>query len=253
MKTSSRLSAKRVAIVMIGITALALEIYIVFVNRQGDFRIEGKEQFDLEFGSGAVVSHAFLMRGDGLNSVAVRFGSNANTHVKVRWTLWRGMAERPDEMTRAFEGADVVELRPGHQWRTLLFTRDASSRDRWYTIELRALGVEGPPTSGGPQAEAPRVAVVASRDNPERGGLLSVDGVQRPGSLLIRAGRQGRTLYRRFVAEVEPNLPAPLRVRAVQWTAVVAFHWAFLTFAWTVLRDAGKALSDRPYDDSERA
>ena len=219
-----------------------LELYVVFVNRHGEFRIEGSEKFDLtEFGSGAVVSHSFLMRGDGLNSVAVQFGSDAVAQVNVQWTLWRGMADQPAEMTRAFEGAEVIDLRPGHQWKTFTFTRDASSRDRWYTIEVRSLSVArvGPARAGDAGAP-PKVALVASHDNPTRGGVLWVGGARRPGSLFMQAGRQGRTLYRRFEAEAEPNLPAFLRIRAVQWVVVIAFHWAFLVFAWSVLGDAGR-------------
>ena len=230
---------KRAVVALMCALVFAAELYLVFVNRSGEFRIQGAEVFDLTgFGSGAVVSHAFLMRGDGLNSVAVQFGSDSKAQVSVQWTLWRGMAERPAEMTRAFDGVDTVDLRPGHQWRTFTFTRDASSRDRWYTIELRSRGVArmGPGPEGGADAP-PRVALVASHDNPERGGLLWVDGVLRPGSLFMRAGRQGRTIYRRFVFEVEPNLPPVLRNRAVQWLGVIAFHWAFLVFAWAVLSD----------------
>ncbi len=240
MTTPAWATRKRTVVALMCALVLAIELYLVFVNRSGEFRIQGAEVFDLaDFGSGAVVSHAFLMRGDGLNSVAVQFGSDSKAQVNVQWTLWRGMAEQPAEMTRAFDGVEAVELRPGHQWRTFAFTRDASSRDRWYTIELRSLGVArlGPGPEGGVDAP-PRVALVASHDNPERGGLLWVDGALRPGSLFIRAGRQGRTIYRRFVIEVEPNLSPVLRIRAVQWLVVVAFHWAFLVFVLAVFSDA---------------
>ena len=233
---------KRALGALICALVFGLELYVVCVNRHGEFRIEGSEIFDLtEFGSGAVVSHAFLMRGDGLNSVAVQFGSDAMAQVNVQWTLWRGMADQPAEMTRAFEGAEVIDLRPGHQWDTFTFTRDASSRDRWYTIEVRSLAVARlPPGPEGGVDAPPMVALVASHDNPNRGGVLWVNGARRPGSLLMEAGRQGRTLYRSFVSEVEPNLPSVLGIRAVQWLVVIAFHWAFLVFAWSVLGDAGR-------------
>jgi len=206
---------------------IAVEVYLVFVNRDTEFRIEGLDDYDItEFGSGAGVSHAFLMRGDGLNAVRLRFSSHERAAVKVQWTLWRGLADQPQQMTRAFEGVETLELRPGRQWKTFALTRDASSRDRWYTIEVRL-------------QEAPRpVALVASRDNPERGGVLFVNGVRQSGSLSLRAERRGRTLYRRFVAEVEPNLPPALRVRAIQWSIVVLFHWAFFVFAFAVMSDA---------------
>ena len=235
-----RPTRKQVAFALICAVVISLELYLVFVDRDGVFTIEGREVYDLtEFGSGAVVSHAFLMRGDGLNSVAVRFGSDSLVRVRVHWTLWRGYALRPDPMTRAFEGSDLVDLRPGHQWRTFSFTRDASSRDRWYTVEFRLTAIERSAASEA-TAALPQVTLSASRDNPERGGLLWLNGAHLPGSLLIRAGRQGRTIYRRFVAEVEPNLPAPLRNPAVQWGAVLAFHWAFLVFAWAVISDSAR-------------
>ena len=179
-----------------------------------------------EFGSGAVVSHAFLMRGDGLNAVSLRFSSHAKAVVMVQWTLWRGLADQPEQMTRAFEGVETLDLRPGRQWKTFAFIRDASSRDRWYTIEVRL-------------QEVPRqVALVASRDNPERGGVLFVNGARQSGSLSLRAERHGRTVYRRFVIEVEPKLPPALRIRAIQWGIVVLFHWAFFVFAFAVISDA---------------
>ena len=54
----------------------------------------------------------------------------------------------------------------------------------------------------------------------------------------VQAERRGRTPYRRFLAEAEPNLPAPLRNGTVQWLTVIAFHWALIVFAWSVLSDA---------------
>ncbi len=233
---------KRAVVALMCALVFTVECYLVFVNRHGQFRIQGAEVFDLtDFGSGAVISHSFLMRGDGLNSVAVQFGSDSMAQVNVQWTLWRGMADEPAKMTRAFEGAEVIDLRPGHQWRTFSFTRDASSRDRWYTIEVRSLAVTrlGPGPATGVDAP-PKVALVASHDNPNRGGVLWVNGALQPGSLFMAAGRQGRTLYRRFVAEVEPNLPSLLRIRAVQWVVAAAFHWAFLVFAWSVLSEASQ-------------
>lgn len=215
---------------------IAVEVYVVFINRSSGFRIEGLDDYDIsEFGSGAAVSHAFLMRGDGLNAVSLRFSSHAKAVVVVQWTLWRGLADQPQQMTRAFEGVDTLDLRPGRQWKTFAFTRDASSRDRWYTIEIRL-------------QEAPRpVALVASSDNPERGGVLFVNGVRQSGSLSLRAERHGRTRYRRFVAEVEPNLPPALRIRAIQWSIVVLFHWAFVVFAFSVMSDANvRAPSQAP-------
>ena len=219
----------RAIVAIVIAAAIGVEIYLVFVNRNGAFRIEGVEDYELtEFGSGEAVSHSFLMRGDGLNAVSLRFSSGTKAAVTVQWTLWRSVSDQPQGTTRAFEGVESLDLRPGRQWKRFAFTRDASSRDRWYTIEVRL------------REARPRVALVASRDNPERGGLLWVNGVQKSGSLFIRAERRGRTLYQRFVAEVEPHLPPVLRIRAVQWTIAVLFHWAFFVFAFAVIRGASR-------------
>jgi len=130
-------------------------------------------------------------------------------------------------MSPAFEGVASFDLRPGRQWETITFTRDGSSKDRWYTIQLRLLDPQPPPS--------PQVSIVASRDNPDRGGVLFVNDLRQPGSLNLRAERRGRTLYRRFLAEAAPNLPAMLQVPAVQWAIALVFHWALIVFAYTVL------------------
>jgi hypothetical protein len=57
----------------------------------------------------------------------------------------------------------------------------------------------------------------------------------------MRAGRQGRTPYRRFVAEIEPNLPPALRIPAMQWGIVLAFHWAIFVIAFAIISDAAPA------------
>jgi hypothetical protein len=207
---------------------LAFEAYVVFGDNHSVFRIEGEEPYDItSFAAGINVSHAFLMRGDGMQAVSVRLSSTTVTTARVQWTLWRGYPVLPTEMTRAFEGVETFDLRPGRQWKTLPFTRDGSSKDRWYTLQLRLLDPEPPPS--------PQVSIVASRDNPDRGGLLFVNDIQQPGSLYLRAERRGRTLYRRFVAEAAPNLPKVFRLAAVQWAIAIVFHWALIVFAYTVL------------------
>ena len=218
--------------------AIAFEVYLVFVYRGGAFRIEGERAYDvIEFTDGATVSQAFLMRGDGLQAVRVRFSSDAAASVKLQWTLWRGYADHPSDMTRAFEGVQALDLRPGRQWKSLTFTRDGSSNDRWYTIQLVLL--EHQPD------RAHRVAVVASSDNPERGGALWVNDRRQTGSLFMQAERRDRTLYRRFLAEVGPNLPPVFRIRTVQRVVFGAFHWALIVFAYAVITDGWKVQSAR--------
>ena len=211
--------------------ALTIESYLIFMKQGSSFRIEGVRAYDLtDFATGATVSHAFLMRGDGLQAVSIRLGSSGVTTARVQWTLWRGFPEQPKEMARAFEGVEAFDLRPGRQWKTIAFTRDGSSKDRWYTLQLRLLDPG--------QRPLPQVSIVATHDNPDRGGLLFVNDVHRPGSLNLRAERRGRTLYRRFLAEAAPNLPAILRVPAMQWTIATAFHWALIVFAFAVCSEA---------------
>ena len=86
------------------------------------------------------------------------------------------------------------------------------------------------------------MAIVASHDNPDRGGVLWVNGIRQPGSLMLRADRRGRTLYRRLLAAAV-NLPTPLRIPAVQWTLAAACHAALIVFAYVVL--AGGASEPR--------
>jgi hypothetical protein len=238
-----RFTWSRAAVALFIAACLGAEIYFVFMNGRSQFRIEGVNAYEVtEFGSGRPVSHAFLMRGDGLNSVSLYFSSRTRSVVTVHWTLWRGFRDQPLEMARAFEGTEELELRPGRQWKTLPFTRDASSRDRWYTFEVQLLGADNVAVSDG---SVRPVALVASSNNPERGGVLWVGDARQPGSLFIRAGRQGRTPYRRFVAEIEPSLPAPLQIPAVQWAIVLAFHWAIFVTAFAIIRDAAPASAPR--------
>lgn len=227
------------------VAVLVAEAYALFVFQGGSFRVQGVREYDLtEIGAGRTISHAFLMRGDGLNAVNLRFSSPRKTEVTVQWRLWRGMPDLPETITLAFEGTEQFILRAGRQWKPFSFTRDGSSRDRWYTFEVRLLKTE---SVSQPSAATPAsLALVASSDNPERGGVLWIDKTRQPGSLVLRADRQGRTLLRRFEAEVEPHLPALLQIGAVQWTAVIAVNVAMLTVALALLRDA------RPYSKAPK-
>lgn len=226
---------KRTLFAGVCVLALAGEAYFVFFAGYDALLIEGREQYLVEdFDAGATVTHAFLMRGDGLNGVSVRFNSTAPAAVRVQWTLRRGHPDVPQDVRPAYEAVQLFDLRAGSQWKSLEFTRDASSRDRWYHIELRLMDVDAARAAGKPLV----VSLVASKDNPERGGVLWVKGARQPGSLVLRAERRGRTPYRRFLAEAEPHLPGLLRNGTVQWLVVIAFHWALVVFAWAAFREA---------------
>lgn len=238
MRQGGSLRRLQVAFALVCVAALAAEAYVLFGDRVSVFSIEGEKVYDVtSFAAGESVSHAFLMRGEGLQAVSVLLDSTAATAVTVRWTLWRGYPDLPKEMTRAFEGVESLDLRPGRQWTQFNFTRDGSSKDRWYTIQVRLIDPRPAP--------APQVSIVASSDNPDRGGVLFVNDVRQPGSLYVRAERRGRTLYRRFLVEAAPHLPATLRTPVVQWAVAILVHWALMVFAYAVLADATRVSATR--------
>ncbi|MBM4438016.1 MAG: hypothetical protein FJ029_12475 [Actinobacteria bacterium] len=219
---------------MTGCAALVLvEVYALFVNRHSTFTIHGDDDYEIsEFADGSAVAHAFLMRGDGLHQVRAQLSSDRPAMARVRWTIWRGSYDQQD-MTPAAEGESEVSLGRSRSWTPFPMTRDGSSKDRWYTLELQLVEVR--PLSGNTR---PRIAVLATHDNPDRGGVLWVAKTRRQGSMVVKADRIGRTLYRRFQMEAEPNLPAVMRYEAMQWLLMLVLHAAFFTFAYSVLSNA---------------
>ena len=225
---------RRTLLLALAVALLCLEGYIVFVDRDGVFAIEGGDVDEIaEFGNGAVVSQAFLMRGDGLHSVRVLLNTDVPATVRIQWVLWNGIPEEPAQLTRAFDGVEAFTVTPGRTWHSLRFLRHGSSNDRWFTIELRLLDVAA--ASG---SLRPHVSLVASRDNLRRGGALWVNEVRKPGSLFLRAAFTGRTLYRRFLIEAVPQLPDFFKIAFVQWTVFGLLHCAFLVFTYSVIMDA---------------
>ncbi len=224
---------------------LLFEGFAVFVERDGVFSINGNDAYEVtELGHGATLSHAFYMRGDGLRAVAVRLSARAPAAVTVKWTIWRGTLDVPKNMTLAAEGIERIDLVAGRRWQAFPVTRDMSSHNRWYTIQLQLVEALPDPSAA--------VGITASRDNPERGGVFWVNDVRQTGSLTLRAERQGRTLHRRFLIEAAPNLPRALQLPVVQWTIFAAFHWAMIVFAYAVLREGHQPGSDRPHAAIER-
>jgi hypothetical protein len=222
------------------LAVILVELHTMFVARDDTFAIEGRRTYEVrEFASGQPVSHAFLMRGDGLYAIRALLSSDAPVDARLRWTLWRGSVDVPP-MTPAAGGEAQLSLTPGQQWATLNAVRDGSSNNRWYTIELQLLQPVATPATEG-TVPVPHVSLVASHDNPDRGGVFWIAAARQPGSLVMRAERRGRTLYSRFQAEAEPHLPAILRNEAVQWLVAVAYHWAFVVFAYRVFSDARNA------------
>ncbi len=244
--------------------AIAVEGYVLFFDRHHTFNIQGRRTYLLsEFGDGIPIAHAFLMRGNGLRAVRVQFSSSASTTVRLRWQLFRQQAtdekqttlewgqrelrldadrnwatfpatpgRSPEKLSIMEGGTRELRLEAGRTWATFPVTRDGSSHDRWYVFDAQLVDPPSTDVRGGAQ-----IALLATHDNPDRGGSLWVAGANRPGSLVLGADRVGHTLYQRFVAEVEPNLPRWLRWPAVQWIIGLALHAAVAVHAYALLID----------------
>lgn len=241
----------------------ALEGYVLFFDRDQTFSIQGRQGYLLsEFGNGVPIAHGFLMRGNGLRAVRVQLSSRVPATVRLQWQLLRqpvsdeqpsimegGMRQvgldagrawatfpvvpgSSEPLARMEGGTRELHLEAGRTWASFPVTRDGSSHDRWYLFEAQLVGL--PPDDVRDRAQ---IALLATRDNPDRGGSLWVAGANQPGSLVLRADRVGRTPYQRFVAEVEPNLPRWLQWPAVQWIIGLALHAAVAVHAYTLLID----------------
>lgn len=218
--------------VLAGAVLIGAELTLVFGSWQQQFRIQGTPAYQIEeFNGGAVVAHAFLMRGNDLRAVSVNFLTNVRVSPLVKWTLWQGTYDRPQEMRVSVQRTETIELRAGRSWHTFDVIRDGSSHDRWYTFEIQLAD---------PRPDlVPRVSITASRNNPDRGGVLWVNMKRELGSLFIRAHYPGRSLYRRFLTEAESHLPRPLRVAGVQFLIVVLLHWSAFVIGKATLADSG--------------
>ena len=217
-----------------------LEAYAFFIDRHGTFTIAGFQTYEVaEFARGMPVSHAFLMQGEGLNAVNVQLTSRTRAEARIEWTLWQGMSDAPP-LLRAAGGERIIALGPGRTWLRLESPRDGSSNNRWYTIEVRLIEAH---EAGTPSVPAD-VRIIATADNPDRGGVLWHGATRRPGSLVMSAEHVGRTRYRQFRMEERQHLPPALRSPFVLWAIVVAGHCAFFVAAGAILRD-GKLITRR--------
>jgi hypothetical protein len=210
-----------------------LEAYVFFIDRNDSFTIAGFQTYEVElFAKGMPISHAFLMHGEGLNAVNVQLISRERAEARIEWTLWQGISDAPP-LLRAADGEQAATVGPGRTWVRFETPRDGSSNGRWYTIEVRLLDAR---VAARP-AERADVRIMATLDNPDRGGVLWHGASRQPGSLLMRADRTGRTRYRHFRMEQMRNLPTWLRPPVVQWSIVVALHWAFFVAVRAILSD----------------
>jgi hypothetical protein len=217
-----------------------LEAYLFFIDRHGTFTIAGFQTYEVaEFARGMPVSHAFLMQGEGLNAVNVQLASRTRAEARIEWTLWQGISDAPP-LLRAAGGERTITVGPGRTWARFEGPRDGSSNNRWYTIEVRLLDAH----AAGTPSEPADVRIMATADNPDRGGVLWYGATRKSGSLLMSAERVGRTRYRHFRMEQRDNLPPALRSPFVLWAFVVAGHWAFFVAAGAILRD-GRLITPR--------
>lgn len=219
-------------VLTIGCLALVgAEAYLLLGKKHGAFRIHGRTPDRIEqFADGTPVSHAFLMLGNGLISIDTTLISNATVTARVQWTVYRGSVDAPP-MTVAATGQSSLTLLGEHPATlTIPLTRDGSSNDRWYTVELR---LEAPLAD---ESRRPEVAVMASDDNPDRGGVLWVGTRRHPGSMRMQANWESTTVYRRFVTEGVPNLPPLLRSPVIQALLVMVLHLAFAGFVVSLFR-----------------
>jgi hypothetical protein len=219
------------------IVLIAYEGYLVFLKRPM-LRIEGDRPVRIEaFDHGTTASHAFQMNDDGLYAVSMRFIADRPVSVHVLCRLLRlpdagaPMADNPNLFAAIYRWTDTLDLEAGDHWQRIGFHSVGESRGQWYAFEIRLLDS----SQNRPEGQNARAAVslLASEDNPPRGGKLWIDGVRQPGSLFLRA--HGGTKYEQFLLHDEPKLPPVLRNRIVQAALVLIYHWALFTFAFSTV------------------
>lgn len=212
--------------------AIAVEGALLFSEHTITFSIAGRQPHEIaEFDRGVPVRHAFLMRGDNLDTVRVRITSDRRAVVRLDWRLWLGTPDEPETFLPFTQQVTDTALRIGPQWVTLQFPRHGTSDDRWFTVEVRAFE----PDAG---QRGATLTIAATGDNPFRGGVLWVGDVRKAGSLRLVAQGRGRPAYRRFMADSAQSLPAFARRPAAQVAALLLLHSALAVFAYVTLREA---------------
>ena len=167
-----------------------------FLNRLIALRIEGTEPISIaEFGTGAAVRHAFKMPIDGLSEISVRLSADQPSTVTLLYRLLQlsdssdGAENNVNAYSEIYRRTDRVTIRPGERWHRVKFPSVSASYDRWYAFEI-LLPDASPTRTPAAGVTRPAVSIAASRDNPDRGGKLWVDGVRQPGSLFILVHRR---------------------------------------------------------------
>ena len=213
---------------------IGAQYYVFVAKREFSSSTKGEDLYAIEaFQHGLPVAHSFVVRGNGLNSVRVQFGRMKAGTVRVRWQLWRGYPDVPDEMSLAFEAEQDLELRAGITWQRFEFPREGNSNKLWYTFQAQLLT---------PLAEDQRpvqdesTILRASHDNPEQGGALWVGKQRQPGSLVITVTRRAPSLYQQIRS-------GGAAARRPYWRSPVFLVSAVLAFDFSLLAFVGLALT----------
>jgi hypothetical protein len=224
---------------LLAVLCSALTGYFLFVKHTVT-RTEGKRPVPITaFGAGATAAHAFQMETDKLNAVAVRIVASEPSSLRVLCKLFRlpigepGAEDDPTRYAPLYQWTATMKVAAGDHWQRIAFSGVDDSYRRWYRFEIRLLDAVSERARGHHESVRPNVSIMASEDNPLRGGKLWIDGVRQPGSLFIIA--EGPTPYERFRLHVEPGLPNALRNRAVQAVVVAVYLWALVTLLYAVV------------------
>ncbi len=223
---------RQMLLVCVSIVLVGGEGYELFVVRTVSLRTEGETPIPInEFRDGVAVEHGFSMVGDGLRAVSVRFSTERPVSIHVLCELTEALEDKPGARAEIYHWTSSIDLSSGMTWTRFDFPPIGRSSDRYYKFQIRLLDVrltgEAEPKKSG---ERPPIAIMASTDNPPRGGALWIDGVRQSGSLYIRAHGAGETAYERFWLDAKTTLPAPLQNRVLQIAVALVYHWALLTF-----------------------
>ena len=222
------------------------EIWTFFVRESAAVAIEGSHRRLIdEFGRGAQISQSFQMIGNGLRAIDVQLAADRPATVLIRCELseitfpWSGPPIAPQtwfETIKHVSGAD---------WRRISLPPLEPSNTRTFALRLQVIaavrdGDDAVRDFRHPSADGrPQVAIVASKENLSGGGVLSISGQQRTGSLFLRAHTRSRTAYQRLRADVAPSLPPALRHPAVQIALAIAYQWALLTVVYALIVGLG--------------
>jgi hypothetical protein len=219
------------------------EAWTFFLREAPAVSIEGNHRRDVdEFGRGVPVSQTFVMIGNGLRGIDVRFDADTPATLLVRCELAQIATPGVTEPLVSREWFENVKRVSGTEWRRLSFPAIASSNGRSFVLRLqviRAVVADGDPAARMRlPADAPPVAIVASKENIVGGGMLSISERPQNGSLFLRAFTTTRTAYSRFRADVAPTLPGALKNPIVELAILIGYQWALLAVIFSVLTGA---------------